>query len=398
MSEIEVVRVDLPREGLPDLIDSQRGLNRAAEKLAAGLGPIALDAERASGFRYSQRAYLVQVRRQGSGTFLIDPTEFENLNLIQQATADTDWILHAASQDLVCLAEVGLKPTQQLFDTELAGRILGLPKVGLGTLTEQILGISLAKEHSAADWSTRPLPDEWLAYAALDVEFLFELWEILSTQLLEQNKYDWAIQEFEHVKQNTEAIVRADPWRKLSGIHKLKDQRQLAIAKSIWYSRNEIAKSEDIASGRILNDSQIIDISASSSWETALSLPFMKLRGVKKYLDAWADAYRSGIELPESQLPPLKVKSDSTPHPRNWQSRHPDAFAKLEAIRASISALAEELQIPAENLITPEVVRKAVWLKPVDLNQLEEILNEGRVRQWQRDHVRPLIAQTLNLN
>lgn len=192
--------------------------------------------------------------------------------------------------------------------------------------------------------------------------------------------------------------MRTDPWRKLSGIHKLKDQRQLAIARSIWLARNEIAKSEDIASGRILNDSQIVDISASSSWETALSLPFMKLRGVKKYLDLWAEAYQTGLELPDAQLPPLKVKSDSTPHPRNWQSRHPEAFAKLEAIRASISALAEELQIPAENLITPEVVRKAVWLKPRDLNQLEQILSDGRVRQWQKEKIQPLIAQTLDLS
>lgn len=398
MTKIEVVRVDLPREGLPDLIDSQRGINRAAEKLASGHGPVALDAERASGFRYSQRAYLVQLRRAGSGTFLIDPTEFENLNIIQEATADSDWILHAASQDLVCLAEVGLKPNNALFDTELAGRILGLPKVGLGTLTEQLLNISLAKEHSAADWSTRPLPDEWLAYAALDVEFLFELWEMLSSQLKESNKYEWALQEFEHVRLTTEPIVRQDPWRKLSSIHKLKDQQQLAIARELWFARNEIAKRTDIASGRILNDAQLIDIASSSNWEAALSLPFMKLRGINRNLDTWANAFETGINIPTSELPPLKVKSDTVPHPRNWQTRHPEAFAKLEAIRAAISTLAEELQIPTENLITPEVVRKAVWFKPSDLSELEKILDENRVRHWQREHVRGLIAQTLNLN
>ena len=398
MTEIEVVRVDLPREGLPDLVDSQRGINRAAEILASGHGPVALDAERASGFRYSQRAYLVQLRRAGSGTFLIDPTEFENLNIIQEATSDADWILHAASQDLVCLAEVGLKPNNQLFDTELAGRILGLPKVGLGTLTEQLLNISLAKEHSAADWSTRPLPDEWLAYAALDVEFLFELWEILSGQLQEANKYEWALQEFEHVRLTTEPIVRQDPWRKLSGIHKLKDQQQLAIARELWFARNEIAKQTDIASGRILNDAQLIEIASSSNWQTAITLPFMKLRGVSRNLDAWANAYQTGSEIPESDLPPLKVKGDTVPHPRNWQTRHPDAFARLEAIRAAISALAEELKIPTENLITPEVVRKVVWFKPSNLAELEKILDDNRVRQWQREHVRALIAKALDLN
>lgn len=398
MTEIEVTRVDLPRDGLPDLIDSQRGLNRAAEKLAAGSGAIALDAERASGFRFSQRAYLVQIRREGSGTFLIDPTEFENLDLIQSATADADWILHAASQDLICLAEVGLKPENSLFDTELAGRLLGFPKVGLGTLAQEILGISLAKEHSAADWSTRPLPDEWLAYAALDVEFLFELWENLSAQLKEQEKYDWALAEFEHVKVNTQATVKIDPWRKLSGIHKIKDRQQLGIARTLWFARNQIAKETDIASGRILNDAQLVDIACANSWAGALELPFMKLRGIKKYLDIWANAYNEGSNLSDDQLPELKVRNEGPPHPRNWQSRHPDLFAKLEAIRAQISQLSEDLKIPSENLISPDALRRLVWAKPKSVDDIETIFESSRVRIWQRQTVREILVEVLEVN
>lgn len=400
MSELEseVIRVDLPRDGLPDLIDSERGLNRAAEKLAAGTGPVALDAERASGFRFSQRAYLVQLRREGSGTFLIDPIEFENLNLIQEATSEVDWILHAASQDLVCLAQVGLTPTAALFDTEVAGRILGLPRVGLGTLTETHLGISLAKEHSAADWSTRPLPDEWLAYAALDVEFLIELWDLLSQQLSEQAKFDWALQEFEHIKVSTGPNNRIDPWRKLSGIHKLKDQRQLAIARGLWEARLEIARETDIASGRILNDAHIVELASAPSWATALTLPFMRIRTVKKYLDVWANAFQSGLQIPDSDLPPLKLKSEGLPNPRNWQTRHPEAWARLEAARAGVSAQAEELNLPSENLITPEVIRRVVWHNPKDLAELEVLFEDHRVRTWQRDLVRPILTQILNLN
>ena len=397
MSEIEVIRVDLPREGLPELIDSERGLTKAAEKLASGFGPIALDAERASGFKFSQRAYLVQIRRQGAGTFLIDPIEFENLSLIQQATNETDWILHAASQDLVCLAEVGLTPTANLFDTELAGRLLGLPKVGLGTLVETHLGIALAKEHSAADWSTRPLPQEWLAYAALDVEFLIELWELLAEQLNEQNKYEWALQEFEHVRDTTEPIKRTDPWRRLSGIHKIKDQRQLATARSLWYARFEIAKEKDIASGRILNDNQLLEIAIAETWQNVLELPFIKLRGVTRYLDIWADAYNQAQTLPTSELPALKIKSEGPPNPRNWQNRHPDLWASYEQIRSELNRIAQDLLLPVENLITPEVVRRIVWKQPDDLNKLEEIFENARVRNWQRELVRDAISKSLKL-
>jgi ribonuclease D len=396
-TEPELVRIDRPRDGLPDLIDSDRGLRHAAEKLAEGTGPIALDAERASGFRFSQRAYLIQVRRANSGTFLIDPIEFANLSPIQEATKEADWILHAASQDLICLAEVGLVPEQKLFDTELAGRLLGLPRVGLGTLAQSILGISLAKEHSAADWSTRPLPEEWLSYAALDVEFLDELWDLMSADLQQQNKFDWALEEFEHVKLNTAQNVRTDPWRRLSGIHKVKDQRQLAIARELWNSRLIIARDLDIASGRILNDAHIIAIAQASDWQTALALPFMKLRGVKKNLDTWASAFRSGLEISADDLPPLKLKSDGPPNPRNWQSKHPESWEKLETIRAELGELAGSLVIPVENIISPETVRRIVWQRPAELDELEELLSDYQVRNWQRDLVRPVMQGILGL-
>ena len=106
-----------------------------------------------------------------------------------------EWILHAASQDLPCLSELGMWP-DRLFDTELAARLAGLPRVGLAAVIEQLLGFGLAKEHSAADWSTRPLPEPWLRYAALDVEVLTELREELIELLEADGKLEFAEQEF----------------------------------------------------------------------------------------------------------------------------------------------------------------------------------------------------------
>ncbi|MGH8916838.1 MAG: ribonuclease D, partial [Actinomycetes bacterium] len=159
-----------PADGLPAVVADATALRRTAEQFAAGTGPVAVDAERASGFRYSQRAYLVQLRRAGAGTALIDPIPLgSDLAGIAAALTGPEWVLHAANQDLPCLAEVGLHPAK-LFDTELAGRLAGLPRVGLGPMVEQLLGLALEKGHGAADWSRRPLPEDWLVYAALDVE------------------------------------------------------------------------------------------------------------------------------------------------------------------------------------------------------------------------------------
>jgi hypothetical protein len=88
-----------------------------------------------------------------------------------------------ASQDLPCLAEVGFRP-RQLFDTETAGRLLGYPRVALGTLVEEVIGFHLEKGHSAADWPVRPLGEEVLRYAALDVEVLIELRDALAAEPL----------------------------------------------------------------------------------------------------------------------------------------------------------------------------------------------------------------------
>src|SRR5439155_11648641 len=107
-----------PREGIPPVTDSPEALADVVAAFAAGSGPVAVDAERASGYRYGQRAYLVQLRRAGVGTALIDPIALPDLTGVNDAITDAEWVLHAATQDLPCLAELNMRP-QHLFDTEL---------------------------------------------------------------------------------------------------------------------------------------------------------------------------------------------------------------------------------------------------------------------------------------
>ncbi len=163
-----------------------------------------MDAERASGFRYSNRAYLIQIRRAGAGTVLIDPVSHGGdpltvLRPVADVLAEDEWILHAADQDLPCLAEVGMRPPA-LYDTELAGRLAGFDRVNLAAMAQRLLGLGLAKGHGAADWSKRPLPSAWLNYAALDVEVLIELRDAIAAVLAEQGKTAWAAEEFDYLR------------------------------------------------------------------------------------------------------------------------------------------------------------------------------------------------------
>lgn len=253
-----------PREGIPPVVADADALAEVVAAFAAGTGPVAVDAERASGYRYGQRAYLVQLRREGAGSALIDPVGCPDLSALGEALSGTEWILHAATQDLPCLREIGMVPTS-LFDTELAGRLAGFPRVGLGAMVESVLGYALEKGHSAVDWSTRPLPEPWLRYAALDVELLVDLRDALEKELDRQGKLEWARQEFDAIASAPPAPPRKDPWRRTSGMHKVRRRRQMAVVRELWESRDRIAQRRDVSPGKVLGDAAIV--------EAALALP-----------------------------------------------------------------------------------------------------------------------------
>ena len=409
MSE-EIVAVPLlqPSAGTPEIIETEAGFKQALEQLAQGSGPFAVDAERASGFRYSARAYLIQIKRTDGGLHLIDPIPFgpgHKLFIDLNNLLNTDEvILHASTQDLPCLRELGINPVK-LFDTELAGRIAGLPRVGLGPLLESLMGVLLAKEHSAADWSARPLPKEWLTYAALDVELLVELRNHMYKILEDAKKLPWALEEFASILKAPPAPPRVDPWRRTSGMHKIKRRDQLAVIKSLWIARDEIASQQDIAAGKLLNDSAIVELAIAvpttkKEFEKCLRPLGLRARWMEN-LQLWLDSIASAVALPEDQWPSMRTNADTLPPIKLWRDKFPEKFAPLSHARAAIELIAEENQIPVENLITPEHVRRVCWKPPVgatstlSVSQVESALSELGARQWQIDLVAPSLAAAL---
>ena len=366
------------------VIDTRDAYLDAVAALIAGNGPIAIDAERASGFRYSQRAYLIQIFRRGSGTFLFDPPAIGQFTELNNALADEEWILHAASQDLTCLREVGIDP-KKLFDTELGARLAGLPRVGLGTVVEDLLGIHLAKEFSAADWSTRPLPQAWLVYAALDVELLADLREKLGDLLDESGKGEIANEEFEAVLARDFRIVREQPWRRLSGLHSVRGVRGLAVARELWEARDEFARETDIAPGRLVPDSALV-AAARVLPETKRDLVGLKEftgRASRSQIDRWWDAIQVGMTT--TDLPVLRAPTDTVPPPRAWPDKNPAADRRLKAARVAVADRSSELNIPIENVLTPELLRRLAWAppEPTDLDSVKSALSTMGARAWQ---------------
>ena len=376
-----------------DVIDTVEGYRDAVARLAGGTGPFAVDAERASGFRYSQRAYLIQVFRREAGTFLFDPPAIGDFTELAALMAGEEWILHAASQDLACLREVGLDP-ETIFDTELGARLAGLPRVGLGTVVADLLGIHLAKEHSAADWSTRPLPQSWLVYAALDVELLPDLRDKIAELLDAAGKTEIARQEFAAVLRR-ETPSRQDPWRRLSGIPALRQQRNLAVARELWYARDEYAREIDAAPGRLVPDTSIV-AAAKALPKSKRDLAGMKDfngRASRSQLDRWWAAIERGLATDD--LPPTRLPGDGMPPPRVWADKNPEADGRLKRARAAVTAHAEQLALPVENLLTPDTLRRVAWAppSPIDAETVAAALEGHGARPWQVAATAQLIAQ-----
>jgi ribonuclease D len=390
----------VPKGGTPPVIESRSELLTAVEALKAGTGPIAIDAERASGYRYSARAYLIQIFRRGGGLHLLDPialAEAPELNQLNELLSKEESVIHASSQDLDCLREFGLDP-KILFDTELGARIAGCERVGLGALCENLLGVQIAKEHSAVDWSHRPLKQEWLDYAALDVAVLIDIRDAVEGLLIDADKLEWAKEEFSNSLKINLPKVKREPWRRVSGMHQIKSRFELALVREIWTARDKVARDLDIAPGRLLSDAVIIELvqKKPQSFEELLELKVVRERIRHDYqkseLKTWWKILSGGYELDQLHWPEMRARGDGVPPPKVWRDKFPIAYIHYQHARILLGAISESLKIPVENLISPDLVRRITFNEGRELIYREEnerksivegALTTGNARPWQ---------------
>ena len=383
------MRLDKPR--LPVYtVDTEGDLDELIDALS-GVEQVAIDAERASGFRYSQKAYLIQIAVRDLGIWLVDPVADVDLAKLTTPLNAKTWLLHAATQDLPCLAELGFYPAG-LIDTELTARVAGLERVGLGSVCEALLEIELAKEHSAADWSQRPLTQEMLDYAALDVDVMFELWEALEKLIDEAGKTSWLQQEFTHLLDFKPKPPMEEPWRGLPGISRIKDLAKLKIAASLHAARDAIAIEKDIAPGRLIPDRSImaaVNQAPKSRSELANNKEFQG-RASRTLLSTWWDAVAQSPTL-DISLEPLE-RGNGIPNHKSWERRFPEAHHRLEVVRPMVMELATELKVPIENLLTPDYLRR-VCFEPQD-DVAAQLASYG-ARGWQVELVTEVIQKGL---
>lgn len=397
----------MPRGGVPPLVTTVTELDDAATRLAAGSGPIAVDTERASGFRYDERAFLIQIKRSGTGIILIDPVNLRDdiPHILGPVVNTEEWIIHAATTDLGCLYELGLAPSY-LFDTELAGRFCGVERVNLASMVENFLGHTLKKGYGAADWSTRPLPADWLVYAALDVELLIELKHALVPVLEQNGTRHWFDQECEHIRHE---FSQGDPhpkktWRDTKRISKVRKPNQLAVLKALWQHRDKLAARQDVASSKILSDRIMVEIAIATPRTRAHLLSVSKKNGSYiKQPDRWIRVINQTLKTPPESWPrPSRRRPDEAPARKDWAHLNPEAFSALETVSASLQEVSDRYTVPLEKLIKPATLREILWAhhegSPLrGESDLNTALDSHEVRSWQKEIVAPIIATALGL-
>lgn len=372
---------------LPDVVDDQAGLQAAARALAEGRGPLGVDAERAGSYRYSQRAYLVQIYRRDAPVLLLDPIEIQDFSALAQVLASEEWVMQAAHNDLDCLAEIDLRPTA-LFDTEIAAQLLGLERVGLASLVQTQLGYEMRKGHGQADWSRRPLRRSWLEYAVLDVCLLPDLEDELAEKLAEAGKTEWAVQEFAHQMRERPAVDHQQRWLRTAGAGRLRSDAQRGALRALWFHRDELARKRDVAVHRIARDQILVDMAkalpkTASALAAVPNMPRPVVGQARQWLAVIAEGADDPVAVPE--------RADGPP-PRSlraWESRDQKAAARWVGLREALNERAGELQVWPQTLLAPDIVAEVAWAPPADPAARLAALG---ARPWQIENVVDLLG------
>lgn len=411
----------------PPVLASMDDFRHAAQIVSDSAGLVYTDVERASSYRYGDRAFLLQLLVSGHGAMLVDPeANGQDIGPLAAALSESGICLHACRSDLPSLAALGVIPGQ-LHDTEIAAKVLSTTGFSLGKLVESYIGVHLPKQYARADWSRRPLPDKWLEYALDDVRYLPELLEMLledtatvpvelpayyPRRLRGENRALWYRELMSQMVTWQPPTPPAEPWRRLSHLTSLRSPRELARARALWQVREDIAARDDIAVHRLVTDSQIVDAArrAPATKRQLAAMPgFSGDFGDRLLPQAFA-ALRAADSLPTEQLParrPPAAGGTRRPSHRQWKHKAPHANALLGAARELLTELSEVAQVESQTLLPSAELREWVWAAAHaearehrglgDSELIEAALTEAGSLPWQIRLATPALQRALEV-
>jgi ribonuclease D len=223
---------------------------------------------------------------------------------------------------------------------------------------------------------------------------LIQLRWAMEELLREKGKLEWALEEFEAVRTAEPAPPRQDPWRRTSGINKVKGRRQLTALRGLWEERERLAQHKDVAPGRLLPDAALVAAAAAMprTVPQLLDTPGFHGRLAAREAPRWLRAIAEARTATE--LVPFTVKSDALPPVKAWEVKRPEAAARLRVLKPLVAELAEAHELPTENLLTPEHLRRFCWQPPKSTTDqaVADRLRDLGARRWQVELTAPVLG------
>jgi len=178
----------------------------------------------------------------------------------------------------------------------------------------------------------------------------------------------------------------------------VRGRRLLGAVRELWETRDELARERDVSPGRIIGDSAIVAaaLAMPTTRSELLGTRGFHGRGAQRYSDRWLEALERASTMPEDDLPVRAPRTDGPPTPRAWAERDPVAAARLTLARDAITRLSDEVGVPAENLVSPDTVRRVMWTPPLpDMSAVADRLASYGARAWQVELVTPLLVDAI---
>jgi len=288
----------------------------------------------------------------------VDPIALPKLDVLFEAIYNPAIVkvFHSCRQDLEIFFQWTGQLPSPIFDTQVAAPLLGFQdNPGYAMLVSSLLSVNLNKAHTRADWSKRPLTEAELEYAADDVIYLCQIYQIMVQKLTVLGRIDWLKNDFAEL--TNPALYTVDPekaWFKIKGKNKLTG-KQLSIIQTLAEWREKTAQAEDRPKSWLLRDELLFDL-AKLQPETVPELA--NVRGINERA-----VNRYGKEL--CQL--ITAAKNRPPLPLNEKDRSAKKTQQQEAILDILTAL---VRVRAEeNALNPTILASR--------KDLEELLSNG---------------------
>lgn len=370
-----------------EFIDNKADLERVTA-IFESEKTIAVDLEADSMFHFREKVCLIQMASERL-TVVIDPLEVEDLSILQPVFANPGVrkIFHGGDYDVRSLHRDYQIEINNLFDTELASRFLGIQETGLSSVLAKRFGVKLDKSYQKKDWSKRPLPPQMIEYGASDVVYLLKLADILDAELKEKKRTEWVEEECELLSRVRVAESNGSPmFLKIKGAGRL-NRKALGALELLLELRKDIARKKDKPLFKIFANASLLTLAKErpANLEDLSKSKAISAKQISIFGKIILEKIKIANSIPDEELPvyPRKRKTYLKPDV-------PNIAQKIKTWRDEV---ASRLELDPPILFNKTLLSAIAIKKPANIEEFHAI--DG-IKNWQKKEFGEQIVNLLN--